>query len=93
MPYIKGIDRNLSTNLSPRNPGELNYAITFLINTYLRTKGINYQHINDIIGALEGAKLEFYRRIASYYEDRKMMENGDVYDSNYLPPEAIVKHE
>jgi hypothetical protein len=33
---------------------------------------------NDAIGALEGAKLELYRRYVSAYEDDKIKENGDV---------------
>jgi hypothetical protein len=42
-------------------------------------KGKNYQTVNDIVGALEGAKMEFYRRAAAPYEDLKIKENGDVY--------------
>jgi hypothetical protein len=62
----------------PDNPGELNYVITMLIKNYFNNKPC-YQSINDIVGALEGAKLEFYRRIAAPYEDQKVKENGDVY--------------
>jgi len=32
------------------------------------------------MGALEGAKLEFYRRVVVPYEEKKMKENGDVYN-------------
>ena len=32
------------------------------------------------MGALEGVKLEMYRRKISAYEDRKIEMNGDVYD-------------
>lgn len=60
------------------NAGELNYTITVIINKYFKENGNNYQSINDIVGALEGAKLEFYRRTASEYEDKKILENGDV---------------
>ena len=35
----------------------------------------------DIKGALEGAKLELYRRIASVYEDQAIIRNGDVYNT------------
>jgi len=49
------------------------------IKAYLRTKGISYQTFNDIIGALEGAKLEFYRRVVVRYEEEKIKANGDVY--------------
>jgi hypothetical protein len=42
--------------------------------------GKNYKHINEIIGVLECAKQEFYRRVAAPYEDTKIQENGDVYE-------------
>ena len=76
MPYIKQEDR--SEYLSPSTAGELNYCITKLLVSYWIEKG-NYQGINDILGALEGAKMEFYRRVAVPYEDKKIFENGDVY--------------
>lgn len=59
--------------------GELNYGFSCLIDQYMAVKGLSYQTINDIVGALEGAKLEFYRRIAVPYEEKKLEENGDVY--------------
>jgi len=82
MPYIKENDRSfvtpvLDSNLE--NPGELNYAITCIVIKYIKKKGLSYQAINDVVGALEGAKLEFYRRVAAPYEDSKITENGDVY--------------
>lgn len=81
MPYIKQDRRKYIDNNddSPRNPGELNYKITMLINEYLEINGTKYQSFNDIIGALEGAKLELYRRLVGKYEDSKIKENGDVY--------------
>lgn len=81
MPYIKD-DAKLYLKVNdtwPRVSGELNYQITELIKGYWEFHGPNYQCINDIIGALEGAKLEFYRRIAVPYEDEKIKLNGDVY--------------
>jgi len=65
-------------NSHPKTPGELNYILTMIINNYWQTNG-GYRAINDIVGALEGAKLEFYRRVAAPYEDQKIKENGDVY--------------
>lgn len=81
MPYInelrkKQLGRGDDT---PQNAGELNYAITRTIVQYLQEQKLSYQRINDILGALEGAKLEFYRRVAGHYEDYKIKENGDVY--------------
>lgn len=64
----------------PQNPGELNYLLTELVLEYLAMKKkVNYQAINDVVGALESCKLEFYRRFVVPYEDKKIVENGDVY--------------
>lgn len=87
MPYIKKDDRQkfygpgmLSLEMdAATNAGELNYAVTQLIMAYFELNGRRYQQINDIIGALEGAKMEFYRRVVAPYEQEKMKENGDVY--------------
>jgi hypothetical protein len=78
MPYIKPEDRKQLVYRSPESAGELNYAITMLCKEYL-AGSVSYMRINDVLGALEGAKLEFYRRIAAPYEDTKIQENGDVY--------------
>jgi hypothetical protein len=78
MPYIKKDDRVLA-RLSPRTAGELNYVFTTIALQYLSDHGKNYQNINDIIGALEGCKLEFYRRLVASYEDIKIKDNGDVF--------------
>ncbi|MGH9339677.1 MAG: DUF6899 family protein [Acidobacteriota bacterium] len=67
---------------SPETAGELNYAITKLVDDYvIRKGGIRYMHINEVIGALECAKLELYRRVAVPYEDQKIRSAGDVYRS------------
>lgn len=80
MPYVDRIVRDeLDRGRSPATPGELNYAITMVIKRYLQVKGKTYTTINDIVGALEGAKLEFYRRVVEDYEDGKIEANGDVY--------------
>jgi len=81
MPYIDEIRRVklLEFKEPPQNAGELNFLITHLINNYISFKGEKYQHYNDVIGALEGAKLEIYRRRIAPYEDEKMKEKGDVY--------------
>lgn len=81
MPYINKEARlELDTLMrDPDTAGELNYEITRMCRLYVLDKGTSYQTINDIIGALEGCKLEFYRRFAAPYEDRKIEENGDVY--------------
>ena len=78
MPYIKTEYRKV-IEIIPQSVGELNYVITKICDNYKRSEGESYQTYNDIIGALEGAKLELYRRKIAPYEDKKIVENGDVY--------------
>lgn len=90
MPYVPAAERPGLTPVALHRavtPGELNYQITALILTYLDHKGLSYTAINDIVGALDGAKAEFQRRIVAPYEDRKIADNGDVYlpIEEYLP--------
>ena len=63
----------------PDTAGELNYCLTSLVVDYIARHGLSYARINDVLGALEGAKQEFYRRVAVPYEDKKCAENGDVF--------------
>jgi hypothetical protein len=83
MPYIKKERRNaIMSGDEPRDPGELNFALTIIVDKYLQNRGgLRYAHINEAVGALECAKLELYRRVAAPYEDQKMKESGDVYRS------------
>ncbi len=80
MPYIPLAER-FRASTHPQTSGELNYAITALLVKYMNGAfdAPSYQAINDCIGALEGAKLEFYRRVAIPYEETKRKSAGDVY--------------
>ena len=80
MPYIrKDRRKSLLKGDIPMNPGELNFLFSTTALNYLIKHGTTYQNINDVIGALEGCKLELYRRVAVPYEDNKIKENGDIY--------------
>lgn len=79
MPYIAQERREALRREIATNAGELNFAISTLVNCYLNTKGVRYDTLNEAIGVLECAKLELYRRIAAPYEDKKLTQNGDVY--------------
>lgn len=80
MPYIKkDIRFYIADGFTAISPGELNYVLTLVVKRYFELNGGAYQAINDVIGALEACKLEFYRRIVVPYEDIKIKENGDVY--------------
>ncbi len=85
MPYIRQEDRNRFNaftrsmdDLDIKTPGELNYLITMLTHRYLNMSPESYQMYNNALGALEGAKLELYRRHIAIYEQEKEKENGDV---------------
>lgn len=79
MPYIKKEKRFKIIGDPCQTSGELNFLFTMEINQYIEAKGLSYQTINDIIGALVCCKDEFYRRVVAPYEDKKISENGDVY--------------
>lgn len=86
MPYITREARTrLDMGNKPENAGELNYAISKLIDDYLFQKGgFRYEYLNEVTGALECAKLELYRRVIVPYEDEKLVESGDVYRASEL---------
>lgn len=91
MPYIslenqKEFD-TLVQEISKANitsAGELNFLFTKLAIQYVATHGQRYQFMNDVVGALEGAKTEFYRRVVAPYENQKAYEvgtqNADPYE-------------
>jgi len=93
VPYIKKEDRNRINQVSSADyalpmlkinyeqidtAGELQYAMAIMFKSYIERKGLNYQHCNDVMGALAGAQMEFYRRHVAEYEDQKIESNGDV---------------
>ena len=83
MPYIKQEDRpkfETALSLVPKikTAGELNYLLTRMVHKYITDNGFSYATVNDVVGVLECAKLELYRRRISPYEDKKIIENGDV---------------
>ena len=79
MPYINQHSRDdIDSGVVPVTPGELNYLLTVTILEYVREVGERYSTFNDVIGALEACKLEFYRRTVVPYENTKIEENGDV---------------
>ena len=81
MPYIDLDKRDdlKHRRTKPETPGELNYVITEIANNYINRKGLSYATLNEVIGVLECARLELYRRRAVPYENAKCQANGDVY--------------
>ena len=91
MPYIKKDDRT-KIHLKKEDgnafdaivvddittAGELQYAMAVMFKSYMARKGLRYQQFNDIMGALAGAQMEFYRRVVAPYEQVCIKKNGDV---------------
>ena len=59
MPYIDQMSRTrIAGGEPPSSPGELNYALTMLVNSYLRSAAedagrVRYAHLNEVVGVLE----------------------------------------
>ena len=84
MPYIDPLRRVYFTDAIDSllddiaSPGDLNFVVTTLLHGILNRQGESYGQLNALVGVLECAKLEFYRRKAVPYEDGKIAVNGDV---------------
>jgi len=91
MPYITNETRQvlnkviddlideLSKSDSSQLAGNCNYTICrLLVESFTNVSGRKYRTFNEIVGVLESAKLELYRRLVAPYEDAKIDQNGDV---------------
>jgi hypothetical protein len=72
--------RNLGDLWTPQNAGDLNYLLSSFIDNYLNRKGLKYANVNEMVGALECAKMELNRVVIGPYEDEKIEDNGGVYN-------------
>lgn len=84
MPYIKQAKRaELDPSIAElaqkvTNEGELNYCIYKLSCLLVDKMGESYHNYSMCGSAMEHAKLEWYRRRVGPYEDKKILENGDI---------------
>jgi len=85
MPYIAQVDResfeyveHVLKRHAAESAGEIQYLIALVIKGYMSNNDYRYQTMNDVMGALNGANLEFYRRYVGPYEDECIAKNGDV---------------
>jgi hypothetical protein len=87
--FLEGLDRTKDENLGlavsdvTQDIGNLNYIITRIC-LYWLGKSPRYRDYNAVVGALECAKLELYRRQLAAYEDEKIAINGEV-ETDSLP--------
>ncbi len=95
MPYIDNDGRNfvdkelvaLITKLKhssipdEKREGYLNYTLCKLLFEVMRPHGgWRYWAINSVMGVLNCVTLEFYRRVAVPFEEKKKEQEGDVFE-------------
>lgn len=73
--------KNTKTNLNNPNDlstqlGRINYSFSRVLAGLMGS--ISYPKIAMVTGVLENIKQEFYRRIASNFENTKIAQNGDI---------------
>lgn len=82
----------LKTNINDGNPfekttiskeevldicGDINYCFSRIIGYFVNNE-TSYGKIAILTGVLENIKQELYRRVASVYEDQKILSEGDI---------------
>jgi hypothetical protein len=56
--------------------GDINYCFSRILSGLM--EDVSYPKISMLTGVLENIKQEFYRRVAVPFEDKKILENGDI---------------
>lgn len=69
-------DSNLSNEEFLSIVGDINYVFSRILGGLMGD--VSYSKIAMVTGVLENIKQEFYRRVAEPYEDKKILENGDI---------------
>lgn len=85
MPYIyqnrrylfDGYLEEIAVNID--SSGDLNYCISKLLHLLVKKEGLRYETINSLMGTLDCASKEFYRKVAAPYENLKEQDNGGLY--------------
>ena len=72
----------------PKTARELGSMVSFVIGKYISDNhSADYQL--DLRGCFLCCSMEFYRRMAAIYEDKKMEENGDVFPVRVKEPDML----
>jgi len=84
MPYIKDEQKyEMSDAINDlfmfiESKGDLNYAICELVGRVILSEKISYTNVSEWIDAVHDAECELRRRLLNPYEDKKIVQNGDV---------------
>jgi hypothetical protein len=94
---INSLVVSIKTNINDSNPyklpkltneeflniaGDINYCVSRLVSQLMGE--VSYGKIAIITGVLENIKQEYYRRVAQSYEDKKLIENGDIHEYKHF---------
>jgi hypothetical protein len=91
---INSLIVSIKTNISDHNlpkltneeflniAGDINYCVSRLVSQLMGE--VSYGKIAIITGVLENIKQEYYRRVAESYEDKKLIENGDIHEYKHF---------
>jgi hypothetical protein len=69
-------ENNLSDEEFMMLLGKINYCFSRILGSLMGD--VSYNKISMITGVIENIKQEYYRRVAETYEDKKILENGDI---------------
>lgn len=88
--HINGLLQALLESPEGSIPGGLNYAICRVADGVIAAKGESYSQYNNLLGSVEAAKLEIYRRMVAPYENAKSYQNGEVFTVTPLGPSGTA---
>lgn len=74
---IKSIANNVRDISNELRPGVINYIFSKMLKE-IYGECESYRFHNEVIGILESAKMEWYRRYTSKYEELCIDRNGDI---------------
>lgn len=77
VPVLLEVAKIFAPMSNENKPGELAFLLTAIVREAVG-ENARFSELNLAIGALESVKLEFYRKTIAPYEDRKIVENGDL---------------
>ena len=81
-PYPSPFNLNLDNEQMLGLSGDINYCFSRILAGLMGTT--SYPKIAVITGVLENIKQEFYRRVATPYEGKKILENGDIKEYKHM---------
>ena len=79
MPYLTQEQKTNLETQPMRTPGDLTYKIQQLLKSYWVNSPQRYSTIAEILGSIQGARFDFEQRIVKPYEEKKCLENSDVW--------------